>query len=250
MRYDDRERRHSSELLFKSLSLIVVGGLATAITVGGVAVWRSGDRVFATFNRWLSSTLVNPIQQSTPRVDVQTVVIQQIREMSELTTATFTMQAVVPTSRDTTLAGWVVGKTKLLYIAHGEVKAGVDLSQLSAKDVQVTNGSMQIQLPPPRVLDSKIDITRSQVYDYDRGLLGLGPDVAPELQSLAQQEALKQVVATACNEGLLQRASDRATLVVTQLLHATGHQQVSVTTQPPTPETCATASTPVAPAKP
>ncbi|HEY9750701.1 MAG TPA: DUF4230 domain-containing protein, partial [Allocoleopsis sp.] len=131
------------------------------------------------------------------------------------------------------------GTTKLLYIAYGEVRAGVDLDQLQPQDVVVNNEVVQIRLPPPRLLDAKIDVTRSQVYDYNRGLLGLGPDVAPNLQALAEQQALKKIVATACREGVLQKANDRAQQVVSQLLRTTGHLQVVITTQPPLPEACA-----------
>jgi hypothetical protein len=76
------------------------------------------------------------------------------------------------------------------------------------------------------------------VYDYDRGFLNLGPDAAPQLQTLAQQETLKKIVANACREDLLQEANDRAQLVVSQLLNTAGYQAVEVKTQPPAPETC------------
>ncbi|WP_421657587.1 DUF4230 domain-containing protein [Leptothermofonsia sp. ETS-13] len=70
------------------------------------------------------------------------------------------------------------------------------------------------------------------------GILGLGPDVAPELQKLAQQEALKKIVEAACTDGLLTKASDRAQLVVTQLLNTAGYKTVSVEVQPPSADAC------------
>jgi predicted transcriptional regulator len=109
---------------------------------------------------------------------------------------------------------------------------------LKADDVAVVNDTIQLQLPPPRILDSKIDVNRSSVYDYDRGFLGLGPDVAPQLQTLAQQETLKKIVTAACSEGVLEQANDRAELVVAQLLSTAGHKQVEVKTQSPPPGTC------------
>jgi hypothetical protein len=148
------------------------------------------------------------------------------------------MEAIVPTRQDRELAGFVVGTTKLLYIAYGEVQAGVDLEQLQPQDVVVKGEMIQIRLPPPRILDAKIDVTRSQVYDYDRGLLGLGPDVAPDLQTSAERQALEKIVATACREGVLQKANERAQQVVSQLLSTTGYPQVVITTQPPLAETC------------
>ena len=59
-----------------------------------------------------------------PKVEIQSVVVQQVRDVSELTTAVFTMQAVVPTSQDATLNGFVIGTTRLLYIAYGGSESG------------------------------------------------------------------------------------------------------------------------------
>jgi hypothetical protein len=136
------------------------------------------------------------------------------------------------------LANYTVGTTTLLYIAYGEVRAGVDLKDLKAENVQVTNNTIQLRLPPPRILDSKIDVNRSSVYDYNRGFLGLGPDVGPQLQTLAQRETLKKIVAAACSQGVLKQANDRAELVVEKLLNTAGYKQVQVKTQPPAPGTC------------
>ena len=118
------------------------------------------------------------------------------------------------------------------------MRAGVDLKDLNANNVQIVNDTIQLQLPPPRILDSKIDVNRSSVYDYDRGFLGLGPDVAPQLQMLAQRETLKKITTAACSQGVLQQANDRAELVVEKLLNTAGYKQVLVNTQSPLPGSC------------
>nr|WP_290227858.1 DUF4230 domain-containing protein [Trichocoleus desertorum] len=208
------------------------GAIALTALIMGLGVWRSGQEFWSDFQ-----ALWRPVEAA-PQVDVRSVTLRQIQGVSELSTTVFAMEAIVPTRQDRELAGFVVGTTKLLYIAYGEVKAGVDLEQLQPQDVVVKGEMIQIRLPPPRILDAKIDVTRSQVYDYDRGLLGLGPDVAPDLQTLAERQALEKIVATACQEGVLQKANERAQQVVSQLLSTTGYPQVVITTQPPLPETC------------
>lgn len=228
---EDYKERYAAGDIFRSLGWMLTGGIAVAGLLVGVGAWRMGDQVFSTMQN-----LFHP-PQATPKVDVQSVVVQKVQGVSELTTAVFTMQAVVPTSQNATFNGFVIGTTKLLYIAYGEVKAGVDLSSLTPDRVQVGSDTIRIQLPPPQLLDRKIDVSRSNVYDYNRGTLGLGPDVAPELQALAQQEALKKIVEAACGDGILAKANDRAKLVVTQLLTTAGYQNVTVETQSP-PASC------------
>lgn len=216
----------------KTLGLMLTGSVTTLGLLSYFGAWQPGDRLV----KALQSVVANP--QPAAQADVQSLVIQQVRDASELTTALYSLQAVVPTRRDATLAGVVLGTTRLLYIAQGEVRAGVDLSQLSPQAIQIEGDRVQVQLPSPHILSQSIDVNRSRVYDYNRGFLNLGPDVAPELQSLAQQEALQQVVQAACRDGVLERASDRARLVVTQLLRGAGYTTITVTFPAVAPDAC------------
>jgi len=229
---DDHYRYKQSGNWWVGFLWMASGGAIAAALLIGFNNFQLGDRLL----NGLSSLMAPKLSE--PKVDVRSLLLKKIQESSELTTAAFTMQAVVPTEQDATLGGMVFGKTKLLYIAHGEVKAGVDLSQITAEQVQVTQDSIQIQLPLAQILDKKIDVNRSQVYDYNRGMLGLGPDVGPELQALAQQQALEKITMAACEEGVLQKASDRAKLVVTQLFNTAGYKSVVVNTQPVSRESC------------
>ncbi len=165
-------------------------------------------------------------------VDVRTVVVKQVRNVSELTTAVFTMEAVVPTQSDRKIGEYTIGQTNLLYIAYGETRAGVDLSKLKATDVSTSEAGKRVTLvlPPPKLFGTEIDVERSDVYDYSRGFLNLGPDRAPELQAAAEKEALVQIEQAACEQNILAQANDRAELVVTQLLQTTGFEEVVVET--------------------
>ncbi|NET39427.1 MAG: DUF4230 domain-containing protein [Cyanothece sp. SIO1E1] len=218
--------------LFKNFLLVTVGGTALVGLLALVGISQAGDRFLA----GLKVMLLPPPPE--PKVDIPALIVKQIRNASELTTAVFAMEAVVPTSQDRILGNYVIGRTTLLYIAYGEVRAGVDLSELQVENVQVDDQAIQVQLPPPEILDSKIDVNRSRVYDYDRGFLNLGPDTAPELQTLAQQETLQKIVASACAEGLLNEANARAELVITQLIKTTGYHNISIQTQSAAAETC------------
>lgn len=212
------------------LSWMTTGAIALGTLTVLVGVGR-GNQLWQELSRFWQFT-------SPAKVDVRAGALQQIRAASELTTAVFAMEAIVPTQQDRELGGVVLGTTKLLYIAYGEVRAGVDLNQIEAQNITVTGDTVQVQLPPPQVLDAKLDVNRSQVYEYNRGFLGLGPDNAPALQTLAQQQALQKIVSTACNTGLMQTARDRAQQVVTHLLSGAGYNQVSVTVEAPTANSC------------
>jgi Protein of unknown function (DUF4230) len=213
--------------LLRGLTLMLTGGSMMLVALLLLGMWKSGDRFMASVMGWFNSA------NSQPQIDVRSVVVKQVQDASELTTAIFTMEAVVPTQQNATLGGFVLGTTKLLYVAYGQVRAGVDLSQIKASDIQVQGDRLVVRLPAPKLLDRKIDVARSQVYDYNRGFLGLGPDAAPTLQTMAQQQALDKIVASACQEGILTKAGDRAKLVVSQLVKIPPYKEVVIEMTPP-----------------
>jgi hypothetical protein len=218
--------------LLKNLMLMSTGGFMLIALLFGIGMWRSGSRFIEGINAVFNAP------PPKPEVDVRSLIVSQVRGASELTTAVFTMEAVVPTRQERKVAGYTIGSTTLMYIAYGEVRAGVDLKDLTPNNVKIVNDTIELQLPPPRILDSKIDVNRSKVYDYDRGFLGLGPDTAPQLQSLAQQETLKKIREAACQQNLLAQANDRAALTVEKLLNTAGYKQVEIKTQSPPPGAC------------
>lgn len=170
-----------------------------------------------------------------PPVEPGSLIVRQVREVSELTTATFEMDAVVPVSEKGFLA-----QSKLLYIAHGAVRVGVDLSEFQADDVQVEEEKITVTLPPLKVLDSKLDLDHSSVYSYDQGFLGWGPAVV-NLQAQAQREAIRKVEEAACQDWLIKTASGRVQQTVehllSQALNSRGYK-VNVQAQLPSGGSC------------
>lgn len=218
--------------MIKRLGNVAIGGVFLVGMFTLLGVWRSGTNILQALGSWFTAP------QPAAQVDVRSVMINKIRGANELATAVFAMEAVVPTKQERTLGKLTLGTTTLLYIAYGEVRAGVDLSQLQPKDIQLRNDSITITLPPPQILDAKIDVNRSSVYDYNRGFLGLGPDSAPDLQTLAGQAALNKILEVACQQNILAQANDRAKLAVGQLLSSVAEKPLNMETQAVDPSRC------------
>ena len=209
------------------------GGINIAILLILLSIWRTGDRALNFIGNIFK---FQPVQ---PRIESSSTVVQKIRNIQELTTTVQTMETIMPTSAERKLGEISLATTRLLYIARGEIRAGVDLSQLTDSNIKISNNSIEIDLPPAKILNSKIDVNNSRVYDYDRGFLNLGPDVAPQLQTLAQRKTLTEIVNTACDEGILTTANERAKTSITQLLSSTNSdQKVKVNTT--LPDSCGT----------
>ncbi|MGD1857848.1 MAG: DUF4230 domain-containing protein [Leptolyngbyaceae cyanobacterium] len=219
--------------IWSLLSMAVLGGGLVIASVVGYGMWRTGEQFMD------GVKLMFTPQPPEDKVDTRSLVVEQVQGASELTTAIFSMETVVPAESNRTVGNYVIGQTNLLYLAHGEVRAGIDLSALTTENVEVIDASedlppsLVVTLPPPKILDSKLDVSRSEVYDYDRGFLSLGPDRAPELQTLAQQEALQRIREGACDEGILDMASERAEMTMRQLLEPMGYGNLTVNVAEP-----------------
>lgn len=212
--------------------LLSTGSISLIILFTLLGIWHTSDRVLN-----FVGELFKP-QPITPQVEVPTLIVSRIKGLQELTTTVQTMETIVPTSAERKLGDISLATTRLLYIARGEIRAGIDLSQLTEADIEVKKNSIKINLPPSKILDSKIDVNNSRVYDYDRGFLNLGPDVAPQLQTIAQKKTLVEINNTACSEGILQTANQRAKETITQLLSSSGYEQIEINTVESLPNSC------------
>lgn len=218
----------SSSCSGKQLLLWSVGGINLLILLFLFGIWRTSDRALNFVGNLFK---ISPIE---PQVENAIPIVERIQSIQELSTTVQTMQTIVPTSARRKIGDLPLGTTKLLYVARGEIKAGVDLSELTDADIKITANNIEVNLPAAKILDSKIDVNNSRVFDYDRGFLNLGPDVAPQLQTLAQRETLAQMIDTACSEDILQQANIKAKEAIVRLLTTSKNQQIKVKTTAPT----------------
>ena len=161
---------------------------------------------------------------SVERISPEAVVIR-LRTLKELNCAQATIQTIVTTKGSTDFLSVPIASTKLLYIALGEVRAGVDLSEIEISQETDPN-SIRIYMPEAKVLDAKIDITRSYVFDVRRSIF-FAPDQTP-LESEAQQEALKRVEESAISSGLLDLAKENSREIVKKLVESIVGKDVAV----------------------
>jgi hypothetical protein len=160
-------------------------------------------------------------------IDRQPPVITQIRELGRLETASYTVEKVLEGGLDqgNSLLNLLLGD-RLLFIAHGEVIAGVDLTELRDEDVLVSDDrqSVTLRLPPARILTKRLDNDLSRVYDRSQGWLTKGD---PELESRVRQEAERAVLMAACDGGILSQAELNAQRQVQILLLALEFREIN-----------------------
>lgn len=152
-------------------------------------------------------------------------VIKEMRSLSRLETATFTIEKVIDagTTGGNIFQQFLFGD-KILLIAHGQVIAGFDLSQVSDSDIQIEGKKITLKLPPPQILVSTLDNTQTKVYDRKKGLLNSNEDLESQVRAAAE----KSMKTAACDANILSSASDNGRKQLTTLLSAFGFETITL----------------------
>ena len=134
-------------------------------------------------------------------------VLRRIQDLNNLETVAFHIETVVTSDKPGNWYALWQDKQQALFIANGTVTAGIDLGQLKASDVEVSDDGqkVRIQLPPAKVLQVNLEQTRT--YDIETGVFGLvGFD--PKLMEQAQVDAKTKINQTACASDILKFATN------------------------------------------
>ncbi len=118
-------------------------------------------------------------------------------------------------------------------MAHGDVTAGIDLSQVTEQDVEVVSGTITLRLPAPEVLNASLNNQKSYVYDRQTGIF---TKADPQLESEVRQQAEQAILQAALEDGILTQAQQNAEQTLRTLLHGLHYDTVTFVTAPvPTP---------------
>lgn len=145
----------------------------------------------------------------------------QVQTISQLTTVQYVIEKVVMLEDVKWIA--VLGESRVLLVAHGTVKAGVDLSKLSASDIKVSGKKISIKLPPPQIFDCYLDEKKTRVVERSTGLIR---SFDKDLEQTARQNAVDDIGRSARNSGILRDAEERAHAQLTNLFKQLGFETV------------------------
>lgn len=166
--------------------------------------------------------LVRFLQQGAGPAQRNTAVfLRNIQTLNQLVTIQQRLEKVVivedpPTG---TLAAYVSGESRVILVAHGVVKAGVDLSRLTEQDLHWRGTNLILRLPPSEITDVYLDEQRTQVVEHKTGFLRR---FDAQLPQLARQQALAAMRRAAREYDILKDADQRARLSIQKFLEPMG----------------------------
>ena len=170
------------------------------------------------------STQVAQFLHPTPTVLPDPVtIINQIRPLARLETIQYTIEKVITAEIGQNALAPLFGD-RLLFVGHGYVIAGIDLSKIRSEDINYEDGILVIRLPKAEVFIATLDNNQSYVYDRETGLLTHG-DI--NLETTARQAAEDQIKQAAFEDGILEQAQANAEIYLKSLLNELGYSEVS-----------------------
>jgi len=158
--------------------------------------------------------------QSGARVLNTATVLRQVQSLSQLVTVKYVMEKVVVIED----ARWF-GENRVLMVAHGIVKAGVDLSQLKPADVDVSGQRVKVRLPSAQITDAYLDEKQTRVIERTTGVLRM---FDKDLEQTARQNAVDDIRRGARLAGIQKDADERARMQIESLFRQMGFLEVEV----------------------
>jgi hypothetical protein len=198
----------------------ILAGLLVAILFG--AGLYSGFKL----SGWRGFS-ASPKTYSTP------VLLQQVQTLSELVTVKYVMEKVqvleVPSEN---LLGQALGsQNRILMLAHGIVKAGIDFKKMKPQDLQVKDKQIIIiRLPPSQITDAYLDEKQTRVIDRQTGLLAPSDK---DLEQTTRQGALFDIQRAARENGILKDAEERAQTQLKVFFQQLGFEKVEFAPRTP-----------------
>lgn len=151
--------------------------------------------------------------------------LKQIQTISELSTVKYVFEKLVilEVPPETTLGQLFAGESRVMLVAHGIVKGGIDFQKIGASDFTVSGKTISIKLPPALITDAYLDDTKTQILERKTGFLRT---FDRDLEQNARRQAVDDLKRAARNNGILKEAEERARSQISNLFHQLGFTEV------------------------
>ena len=162
------------------------------------------------------SNLLNP----TPTIIADPVTyINEVRALARLETIQYSVEKVVTGETGGGTFQSLFGD-KILFVGHGTVIAGIDMSKLNPEDMRFENGVLTVRLPPAEIFIAALNNEKSYVYERDTGII-TRPDI--NLETLVRQKAEEEILKGALEDGILEQAQINAEAYLLKFFAALGY---------------------------
>jgi hypothetical protein len=146
-----------------------------------------------------------------------------VQTLSQLVTVKYVLEKVVilDDPPQNPVRRLLPDETRVILVAHGIVKAGVDLSRLKRGDLSLSGNKVEITLPHAEIMDAYLDEKQTKVIERNTSFLR---DFNKDLEQNARQSAVEDIQRAARTSGILKDADDRARAQLSLLFQQLGFE--------------------------
>jgi hypothetical protein len=192
-----------------SKKLKIAGWTALSILLIGIGV-----------GVWIPKFTLFTLPDGEVRVLETSTIVQKIQGLSQLVTVTYIVEKVVVIEDEK----WY-GESRVLLVAHGIVKAGIDLGRLQVEDVEVEGNTLRVFMPPATITDTYLDEDKTHVIERTTGILR---EFDKDLEQNARRVAIGDIRRAARMNGIIKEAETRARDQLQMLFLQLGFEKVEI----------------------
>jgi hypothetical protein len=206
-------------------SLLIIGVVLVAAYFIVETIRESAQAATAPFqqvnqaNQALQTQVSNLLNPTPTIIPDPVTYINEVRALARLETIQYSVEKVITGETGGGTFRALFGD-KILFVGHGTVIAGIDMSKLQPEHMRFENGVLTVRLPPAEVFIATLDNEKSYVYDRDTGVLAK-PDV--NLETMVRQRAEEEILKAAIEDGILEQAQLNAEAYLFKFFAALGY---------------------------
>ena len=212
-------RGNRGSTLVAVLILIVIAGGAYFVVQSIRDMTQQTVAPFQQANSGLQTQVAALMHPSPTVIPDPATYIQEVRSLARLETIQYSVEKVITAETGQGAFGFLFGD-RLLFVAHGTVIAGIDMTKINPGDMQLVNGVLHVRLPPSEIFVATLDNDKSYVYDRQTGALAKGDQ---NLETTARQAAVTEISKAAEADGILELAQQNAETYLARFFAALGY---------------------------
>ena len=149
-----------------------------------------------------------------------TMIVEKIENLGNLEVLKYNIQDIMEYRK---VRQWLPD-AKTALIVSGEIICCVDLTKLKPEDIYTSGDSIRLRLPAPEVCHTKVDHSKSRIYDMEYGLWE-----STKIADAAYRSAEKQLSERAKELDIESKSRDNAVNLLKPILEAMGFKSVFIT---------------------
>jgi hypothetical protein len=173
-------------------------------------------------NNQLGTQVSNFLHPTPTIIPDPVTIINQVQAIAKLETVHYTIEKIVTAETGQGVLAPLFGD-RLLFVAHGFVIAGIDMSKIVPEDMWLEGGELHVRLPQAEVLVYSLDNQKSYIYDRQTGLFTHGDS---DLETQARQVAEQEILNSALADGILDQAAINAQSYLSLFFENLGYQNI------------------------